>query len=67
LPLPGVEPLLVDEHGQEIKGNNVSGNLCIRSPWPSVIRTTYGDHERCQKNYFSTSGAVFHRRRCHAG
>ena len=53
LPLPGVEPLLVDENGQEIKGNNVSGNLCIRSPWPSVIRTTYGDHERCQKNYFS--------------
>jgi acetyl-CoA synthetase len=54
LPLPGVEPLLVDENGNEIKGNNVSGNLCIRAPWPSIIRTTYGDHERCKKNYFST-------------
>src|SRR5689334_22126726 len=53
LPLPGVEPLLVDENGKEVKGNNVSGNLCIRSPWPSIIRTTYGDHERCKKNYFS--------------
>jgi acetyl-CoA synthetase len=51
--MPGVEPLLVDEQGQEILGNNVSGNLCIRSPWPSIIRTTYGDHERCQKTYFS--------------
>lgn len=54
LPMPGVEPLLVDENGTEVKGNNVSGNLCIRSPWPGIIRTTYGDHERCRTNYFST-------------
>src|SRR6476469_1051117 len=54
LPLPGIQPLLVDENGNEIKGNNVSGNLCIKAPWPSIIRTTYGDHERCKKNYFST-------------
>ncbi|MBE2230726.1 MAG: acetate--CoA ligase [Chitinophagaceae bacterium] len=54
LPLPGVEPVLVDENGKEIEGNNVSGNLCIRHPWPSTIRTTYGDHERCRLNYFST-------------
>src|SRR6478736_3408037 len=54
LPLPGVQPILVDENGKEIEGNNVSGNLCIKTPWPSIIRTTYGDHERCRKNYFST-------------
>jgi len=53
LPLPGVDPMLVDENGKEIEGNNVSGNLCIRHPWPSIIRTTYGDHERCRLNYFS--------------
>ena len=53
LPLPGVQPLLVDENGKEIKGNSVNGNLCIKAPWPSIIRTTYGDHERCRKNYFS--------------
>ncbi|HEX6180793.1 MAG TPA: acetate--CoA ligase, partial [Chitinophagaceae bacterium] len=54
LPLPGVQPLLVDENGQEIKNMEAAGNLCIRAPWPSIIRTTYGDHERCRKNYFST-------------
>ncbi len=54
LPLPGVHPVLVDENGNEIEGNNVSGNLCIKSPWPSTIRTTYGDHERCRTNYFAT-------------
>ncbi len=54
LPMPGVEPCLVDEAGNEILGNNVSGNLCIKSPWPGIIRTTYGDHERCRQTYFST-------------
>jgi len=49
-----VQPILVDENGKEIEGNNVSGNLCIKAPWPSIIRTTYGDHERCKLNYFST-------------
>lgn len=53
LPLPGIDPVLVDESGNIIEGNNVSGNLCIRHPWPSIIRTTYGDHERCRLNYFS--------------
>ncbi|MBK7851273.1 MAG: acetate--CoA ligase [Bacteroidetes bacterium] len=53
LPLPGIQPILVDETGKEIEGNNVSGNLCIRFPWPSIIRTTYGDHERCRLNYFA--------------
>ncbi len=54
LPLPGVQPILVDEQGNEIEGNDVSGNLCIKFPWPSIIRTTYGDHERCRQTYFST-------------
>jgi acetyl-CoA synthetase len=54
LPLPGVFPILVDEKGEEIKDNNVSGNLCIKMPWPSIIRTTYGDHERCRQNYFAS-------------
>jgi acetyl-CoA synthetase len=54
LPLPGVQPLLVDENGKEVTGNGVSGNLCIRFPWPGMLRTTYGDHERCRLNYFAT-------------
>jgi len=54
LPMPGVQPLLVDEKGQEITENNVTGNLCIKSPWPATLRTTYGDHERCRTNYFAT-------------
>jgi acetyl-CoA synthetase len=54
LPLPGVQPVLIDENGDEVKGNPASGNLCIKAPWPSIIRTTYGDHERCRQNYFST-------------
>ncbi|MDQ1085698.1 acetate--CoA ligase [Siphonobacter sp. SORGH_AS_1065] len=54
LPLPGVQPILVDENGKEIEGNGVSGNLCIKFPWPGILRTTYGDHERCKQTYFST-------------
>ncbi|MGN7822030.1 acetate--CoA ligase [Chitinophaga sp. 22536] len=54
LPLPGVQPILVDENGQEVKGNGVSGNLCIKFPWPGMLRTTYGDHDRFRKTYFST-------------
>jgi acetyl-CoA synthetase len=54
LPLPGIQPILVDAIGNEIDGNNVEGNLCIKFPWPSIIRTTYGDHERCRQNYFAS-------------
>lgn len=54
LPLPGVQPILVDENGNEITGNGVSGNLCVKFPWPSIIRTTWGDHDRCKQAYFST-------------
>jgi acetyl-CoA synthetase len=54
LPMPGVHPLLVDENGVEVTGNPAAGNLCIKAPWPGIIRTTYGDHERCRQTYFST-------------
>jgi acetyl-CoA synthetase len=59
LPLPGVQPILVDENGKEIEGNGVNGNLCIKYPWPSIIRTTYGDHERCKSTYFSTYPGLY--------
>jgi acetyl-CoA synthetase len=54
LPLPGVHPVLLDDKGSIIKENNVTGNLCFAQPWPSMIRTTWGDHERCLLNYFTT-------------
>ncbi|MBD1429271.1 MULTISPECIES: acetate--CoA ligase [Sphingobacterium] len=54
LPLPGVQPCLMDENGKEIEGNDVSGNLCIKFPWPGMLRSTWGDHERCKQTYFST-------------
>lgn len=59
LPLPGIQPCLVDEHGNELSGNEVSGNLCIKFPWPGIIRTTYGDHERCRTTYFSTYDEMY--------
>ncbi len=59
LPLPGVQPILVDDKGNEILGNGVEGNLCIKFPWPSIIRTTYGDHERCKQTYFSTYPGLY--------
>ncbi len=54
LPLPGIQPCLMDSDGNEIEGNDVQGNLCIKYPWPSMIRTTWGDHERCKNVYFSS-------------
>ena len=73
LPLPGIQPLLVDENGKTVPGTDAAvdgvysessassgrslegaGNLCIKFPWPGMLRTTYGDHERCRTNYFST-------------
>ncbi|MBX2929754.1 MAG: acetate--CoA ligase [Saprospiraceae bacterium] len=53
-PLPGIQPCLVDTEGKELEGDDVEGMLCIKYPWPSMIRTTYGDHERCRQTYFST-------------
>jgi len=52
-PMPGIEPILVDTEGNILEENDVEGLLCIKNPWPSIIRTTYGDHERCRKVYFS--------------
>jgi acetyl-CoA synthetase len=57
LPMPGVQPILVDDKGVEIteaEDGIYKGNLCIKFPWPSLLRTTYGDHERCRTNYFAT-------------
>ena len=59
LPLPGIMPVIVDADGNELNGNNVQGNLCIKSPWPSIIRTTYGDHERCINTYFSNYKGMY--------
>ncbi|MCE7066888.1 acetate--CoA ligase [Dyadobacter sp. CY326] len=59
LPLPGIQPVLVDENGKEIFGNGVSGNLCVKFPWPGIIRTTYGDHERAKQTYFSTYPGMY--------
>ncbi len=58
LPLPGIQPVLVDENGKVVDEPDeeglVKGNLCIKAPWPGILRTTYGDHERCRTNYFAT-------------
>ncbi len=53
LPFYGVQPLLVNEQGKEVTGNNVSGFLCIRKPWPGMARTIYGDHQRFLDTYFN--------------
>lgn len=53
LPLPGIQPVLMDEKRNEITGNQVNGNLCIRFPWPGIARTIWGDHQRYKDTYFS--------------
>ena len=53
LPFVGIQPALMDEHGNEIKGNQVEGRLCIKYPWPSMARTIWGNHERYRDTYFS--------------
>lgn len=58
-PLPGIQTVLVDSDGKILEGNGVEGNLCIKFPWPSAIRTTYGDHERCKQTYFSTYKGLY--------
>ncbi len=59
LPFFGVEPMLVDEHGHELEGNGVSGNLCIKRIWPAITRTIYGDHQRYRQTYFSTYPGLY--------
>ncbi len=53
LPMPGIQPALMNEQGKEIKGNQVEGRLCIKFPWPSMARTIWGDHKRYRDTYFA--------------
>lgn len=59
LPFIGVQPALMDENGIELKGNQVSGRLCIKFPWPSIARTIWGDHERYRDTYFSAYKGMY--------
>jgi acetyl-CoA synthetase len=63
LPMPGVQPVIVDENGKEVTEKDehglLKGNLCIKAPWPGIIRTTYGDHERCRTNYFAAYPGLY--------
>jgi len=54
LPFIGVQPAIMDENGEELKGNQVEGRLCIKFPWPSIARTIWGNHQRYKDTYFST-------------
>jgi len=54
LPFPGIQPVLMNEAGQELKGNQVEGRLCIKFPWPSMARTIWGNHQRYKDTYFTT-------------
>ena len=58
-PLPGIQPILVTADGELIEENDTEGLLCIKFPWPSMLRTTYGDHERCRQTYFSTFKGLY--------
>ena len=53
LPFIGIQACLMDENGQELKGNQVEGRLCIKFPWPSIARTIWGNHQRYKETYFS--------------
>jgi len=53
LPLPGVRPILVDDAGELLEGDDVSGLLCLEFPWPGIMRTVWGDHDRFRETYFS--------------
>lgn len=59
LPMPGVQPALMDEQGKEILGNSVEGRLCIKFPWPSIARTIWGDHQRYKDTYFSAFNKMY--------
>ena len=60
-PLPGIQPVLLDAEGKEISENGPEGYLAIKHPWPSIIRTTYGDHDRCKNTYFSNYNGYYFR------
>ena len=58
-PMPGIQTCLLDSDGNELPEKDVEGLLCIKFPWPSMIRTTYGDHNRCKLTYFSTFKGMY--------
>ena len=58
-PLPGIQPVLLDAEGKEISENGPEGYLAMKHPWPSIIRTTYGDHDRCKNTYFSNYNGYY--------
>ncbi len=58
-PLPGIQPVLLTAEGKEITENEVEGLLCMKFPWPSILRTTWGDHERCRQTYFSSYTGMY--------
>ncbi len=59
LPFPGIQPCLMDEEGEELNGNQVSGRLCIKFPWPSMARTIWGNHQRYKDTYFSAFDEMY--------
>ncbi|MCF6295866.1 MAG: acetate--CoA ligase [Flavobacteriaceae bacterium] len=59
LPFIGVQPAIMDENGNEIKGNQVDGRLCIKFPWPGIARTIWGNHERYRDTYFSAYKGMY--------
>jgi acetyl-CoA synthetase len=59
LPLPGVQPVLMNEQGEEIKEIQADGRLCLKFPWPSIARTIWGNHERYRETYFSTFNNLY--------
>ncbi|MCC6911799.1 MAG: acetate--CoA ligase, partial [Flavobacteriales bacterium] len=58
-PLPGIQPVLLTAEGKEITENEVEGLLCMKFPWPGILRTTWGDHERCRQTYFSSYKGMY--------
>lgn len=59
LPLPGIHLAIMDPDGKELTGNSVEGNLCVKFPWPGMLRTTYGDHDRCKQTYFAAYKGMY--------
>lgn len=59
LPLPGIHLAIMDPGGKELTGNSVEGNLCVKFPWPGMLRTTYGDHDRCKQTYFAAYKGMY--------
>jgi acetyl-CoA synthetase len=59
LPLPGIQLAIMDPEGKELTGNSVEGNLCVKFPWPGMLRTTYGDHDRCKQTYFAAYKGMY--------